>query len=328
MKAFYCDRFVLPLPAGHRFPMAKYRLLRERLLAEAIVSREDLLEPPAAAWEDLALVHAPGYLRQVASGTLPADHQRRIGFPWSSAMVERSRRSVGATIEAARAALAERTGASLAGGTHHAFRDRGEGYCVFNDVAVAARVLMRDGAIARPAIVDCDVHQGNGTAAIFAGDEAVFTCSLHGEKNFPFRKERGGLDVMLPDGTADAAYLDALARALEEVFARHDPDFLFYVSGADAYEGDRLGRLHLSIEGLRRRDELVFERAGRAGVPVAVVMGGGYAEQLEAVVTIHANTISTAASHAVHQPRRSAHARPIAPAARATPPIGWEPANG
>jgi acetoin utilization deacetylase AcuC-like enzyme len=291
MKAFYCDRFVLPLPAGHRFPMAKYRLLRERLLAEAIVSREDLLEPPAAAWEDLALVHAPGYLRQVASGTLPADHQRRIGFPWSSAMVERSRRSVGATIE-------------------------------------AARVLMRDGAIARPAIVDCDVHQGNGTAAIFAGDEAVFTCSLHGEKNFPFRKERGGLDVMLPDGTADAAYLDALARALEEVFARHDPDFLFYVSGADAYEGDRLGRLHLSIEGLRRRDELVFERAGRAGVPVAVVMGGGYAEQLEAVVTIHANTISTAASHAVHQPRRSAHARPIAPAARATPPIGWEPANG
>jgi acetoin utilization deacetylase AcuC-like enzyme len=298
MKAFYCDRFVLPLPPAHRFPMAKYRLLRERLLADTIVSRKDLHEPAAASWDHLALVHTSDYLLHIAQGTLPAEHQRRIGFPWSPAMVERARRSVGGTIGAARAALGDRTGANLAGGTHHAFSDRGEGYCVFNDVAVAARVLMREQAIRRPAIVDCDVHQGNGTAAIFAEESAVFTCSLHGENNFPFRKERGRLDVTLPDGTGDAGYLAALERALGDVFARHEPDFLFYVSGADPFEGDRLGRLRLTMDGLRRRDELVFERASYAGVPVAVVMGGGYADDIEAIVTIHANTIRTAASHA------------------------------
>ena len=207
MKAFYSDTFVLPLPAGHRFPMTKYSRLRERLIVDRIIESQDLLEAPAASWEDLRLVHTRDYLDAAAAGTLSAEMQRRIGFPWSPQMVERARRSVGATIAAARSALTEGCGANLAGGTHHAFADRGEGYCVFNDVAVAARVLQRDAGIGQMAVIDCDVHQGNGTAAIFRGDPAVFTFSMHGAKNFPFRKEVSDLDVELEDGTGDEAYL-------------------------------------------------------------------------------------------------------------------------
>lgn len=294
MLAFYSDHFVLPLPDGHKFPMAKYSRLRERILAEGIIGPEQLHEAPAAEWDDLRLVHDPSYVDAVATGTVPPDVQRRIGFPWSPQMVERARRSVGATIAAAQAALDEGTAANLAGGTHHAFADRGEGFCVFNDVAVAARVLQRDHHARRIAIVDLDVHQGNGSAAIFAGDPSVFTFSMHGAKNFPFRKETSDLDVALDDGAADAEYLELLQRHLASVLNGHQPDFVFYLAGADPYEGDRLGRLKLTIDGLRRRDEIVLEACRTAGLPVAISMSGGYAPDIDAIVTIHANTIRTA----------------------------------
>ena len=287
---------MLPLPEGHKFPMAKYAGLRERILAEGIVRPEDLHEAPAAAWEDLVLVHDRAYVDAVAAGTLPRETQRRIGFPWSPEMVERSRRSVGATIAAARTALDEGVAANLAGGTHHSFADRGEGFCVFNDVAVAARVLQRDRDAHRIAIVDLDVHQGNGTAAIFKDDETVFTFSMHGEKNFPFRKEASDLDVPLADDTGDDEYLSLLRHHLDEVLNRHQPDFVFYLAGADPYEGDRLGRLKLTIEGLRSRDEIVFSVCKRGGLPVAVSMSGGYANDIDAIITIHANTIRSAAN--------------------------------
>ena len=294
MRAFYSDHFVLPLPEGHKFPMAKYSRLRERILAEGIVSREDLQEAPAADWEDLALVHDAGYIDAVRAGTVAKDIQRRIGFPWSPQMVERSRRSVGATIAAANVALDEGVSANLAGGTHHSFADRGEGFCVFNDVAVAARVLQRDQHAHRIVIVDLDVHQGNGTAAIFSGDDSVFTFSMHGEKNFPFKKEVSDLDVALADGTGDDEYLTLLRRHLHDVLNRHQPDFVFYLAGADPYEGDRLGRLKMTINGLRERDEIVLGACSKAGLPVAVSMSGGYATDVDAIVTIHTNTILTA----------------------------------
>jgi acetoin utilization deacetylase AcuC-like enzyme len=314
VKAFYSDTFVLPLPEHHRFPMAKYRLLRERLVKEAVLDPCDLRVAEPATWDDLRLVHDARYVDAVATGTLGADAQRRIGFPWSPMMVERSRRSVGATIAAARdvtaarpnpdanadfAALATATqsakvAANLAGGTHHAFRDRGEGYCVFNDVAVAAAVLLRDGAVARIAVIDCDVHQGNGTAAIFRHQPAVFTLSLHGAKNFPFRKETSDLDVTFEDGAGDEEYLAALDRHLPAVLEAHRPEMVFYLAGADPYEGDRLGRLKLTIGGLQRRDRMVFDACHARDIPAVVVMSGGYAPDVDAIVTIHTNTIREA----------------------------------
>lgn len=296
MRAFYSDHFVLPLPDGHKFPMAKYSRLRERLLAESIVALDDLHEAPLATIEDLQLVHAPEYVEAVVTGTVPHEIQRRIGFPWSPQMVERSRRSVGATIAAAHAALDDGVAANLAGGTHHAFADRGEGFCVFNDVAVAARVLQQHQLARRIAIVDLDVHQGNGTAAIFAGDPSVFTFSMHGDKNFPFRKEASDLDVPLADGTGDAEYLSLLQSHLHDVLNRHQPDFVFYLAGADPFEGDRLGRIKMTIDGLERRDEMVLEACTRARLPVAISMSGGYANDIDAIVTIHANTIRVARS--------------------------------
>jgi len=304
VKAFYSDTFVLPLPEHHRFPMAKYRLLRERLVGEGIVSAQDMHVPEPIGWDELRLVHDAAYVDGVATGTLPAEAQRRIGFPWSEMMVERSRRSVGATLAAARevtgarafqpSGTTERIAANLAGGTHHAFRDRGEGYCVFNDVAVAAAVLLRDGAITRAAVVDCDVHQGNGTAAIFRDEPAVFTFSLHGARNFPFRKETSDLDVTFEDGAGDDEYLAALGEHLPVVLDTHRPDVVFYLAGADPYEGDRLGRLRLTIDGLRTRDRQVFDACRDRGLPVAVVMSGGYAQDVDAIVTIHTNTIREA----------------------------------
>lgn len=296
MRAFYSDHFVLPLPDGHQFPMAKYSRLRERILAEGTIAPEQLYEAPAADWDDLRLVHDPVYVDAVANGTVPAAVQRRIGFPWSPQMVERARRSVGATIAAARAALDDGAAANLAGGTHHAFADRGEGFCVFNDVAVASRVLQRDQHARRIAIVDLDVHQGNGTAAIFASDASVFTFSMHGAQNFPFRKEISDLDVPLNDGTGDEEYLSLLQAHLPSVLNGHQPDFVFYLAGADPYEGDRLGRLKLTIDGLRRRDEFVVGACRQAGLPLAISMSGGYAPDIDAIVTIHANTIRTAAN--------------------------------
>jgi acetoin utilization deacetylase AcuC-like enzyme len=295
VKAFYSDTFVLPLPEGHRFPMAKYARLRERILAERVLRAADVQEAPLAEWDQLRLVHTAEYVEAVATGTLPTEIQRRIGFPWSVQMVERARRSVGATIAASRTALVEGCAANLAGGTHHAFADRGEGFCVFNDVAVAARVLQHEHLARRIAVVDCDVHQGNGTASIFAGDADVFTLSLHGAKNFPFKKEKSHWDIELEDGTGDEPYLQVLAHSLAEVMARHAPAFVFYLAGADPYEGDRLGRLKLTVDGLRRRDELVLEYCRRNGIPTVVTMSGGYAPDVDAIVTIHTNTIRTAA---------------------------------
>jgi acetoin utilization deacetylase AcuC-like enzyme len=296
VRAFYSDHFVLPLPEGHRFPMAKYARLRERILADGILLPGQVQEAPAASWDDLRLVHTPEYVGAVATGSLPRDAARRIGFPWSAAMVERARRSVGATIAAARVALTDGVAANLAGGTHHAFADRGEGFCVFNDVAVAAKVLVREGLAQRVAVVDCDVHQGNGTAAIFRDDPTVFTFSMHGARNFPFRKETSDLDVPLEDGAGDGEYLPLLVGHLPIVAERHRPDFVFYLAGADPYEGDRLGRLKMTLAGLRRRDEIVLDWCRTMDVPVAVTMSGGYAADVDAIVTIHAGTIAAAAA--------------------------------
>ncbi|MEZ5292475.1 MAG: histone deacetylase [Vicinamibacterales bacterium] len=298
MKAFYSDHFVLPLPESHRFPMAKYARLRERVVAEGVLAPGHLVEAPLAPWDDLRLVHVPAYVEAVANGTLPADMQRRIGFPWSPGMVERSRRSVGATIAAGRAALLDGVAANLAGGTHHAFADRGEGYCVFNDVAVATRALQREARVDHVAVIDLDVHQGNGTAAIFRDDPSVFTFSMHGAKNYPFRKEQSDLDVELADGTTDAEYLAALDRHLSAVLERHRPALVFYLAGADPFAGDRLGRLDLSKAGLAARDRMVFDRCRLAGIPVAVTMSGGYAPDVEDIVAIHVSTIREAAASA------------------------------
>lgn len=297
VKAFYCDHFVLPLPEGHRFPMEKYRLLRERVLESGAVEPADLLVPEAATDEQILRVHDPGYLHRVASGELDRLEVRRIGFPWSPAMVERSRRSAGATLAACREALESGAAVNLAGGTHHAFPDHGEGYCVLNDAAIAARAMQAEGRVNRVVIVDCDVHQGNGTAAVFRGDPSVFTFSIHGRRNFPFRKERSDLDVELEDGTGDDAYLLALEEGLDHALGHHGgagADLAIYVSGADPHERDLLGRLKLTREGLRDRDRLVFERCHRAGLPVAVVMAGGYGADVRETVEVHLQTVAEA----------------------------------
>lgn len=289
MDAFYADHFVLPLPEGHRFPMSKYRLLRDGLVGLPDLK---LLEAPVASDTQLLLVHDPVYVQSVLKGTLEPKAQREIGFPWTPEMVERSRRSVGATIAACQSAKREGIAVNLAGGTHHAYRDKGSGYCVFNDAAVAARVLQRQaGRSMSILIIDLDVHQGNGTAAIFKNDPSVFTLSLHGEKNFPFRKEPSDLDVPLGDGVSDAVYLDALVQALKQVAQRFTPEFVIYLAGADPHEGDRLGRLKLTYEGMRQRDRLVFEYAERLSIPIAVSMAGGYGNKIETTVAVHLQTV-------------------------------------
>jgi acetoin utilization deacetylase AcuC-like enzyme len=298
VRLFYADHYVLPLPAGHRFPMEKYARLRERVVSENVAAPDQLRAPPAASEEQLCRAHHPRYVRRVFEGDLTPAEIRRIGFPWSPEMVERSRRSAGATLEACRAALEEGVAVNLAGGTHHAFADRGEGYCVFNDSAIAARAMQEEGRVARVLVVDCDVHQGNGTASIFADDPTVFTFSIHGAKNFPFRKEKSDLDVDLPDGVEDEAYLSDLAPALAEAISRCRPDLAIYVSGADPYAGDRLGRLSISREGLAERDRVVFAALRGAGVPVAVTMAGGYARDIEDTVAIHLQTVRLAAGFA------------------------------
>jgi acetoin utilization deacetylase AcuC-like enzyme len=300
MKAYQSDRFVLPLPEGHRFPMQKYRLLREAVQAQ--LPGITLHEAPLASDGELALAHVPNYVSDVAHGTLSAAAQREIGFPWSPAMVERSRRSVGATIAAARAALNEGVSANLAGGTHHADAQRGSGFCVFNDVAVAARLMQAEWhrhqrRLLRVAVIDLDVHQGNGTATIFEDDPTVFTLSLHGERNFPFRKARSDLDVELPDGCEDAAYLAALDTALDTLWQRtaaHPPGLIFYVAGADPHEGDRLGRLRLTAEGLAERDRRVLAAARERGMPVAISMAGGYGRDIAVTVGLQVTTLRLA----------------------------------
>jgi len=291
MRIYHTDHFVLPLPAGHRFPMRKYAELRQRVAAVA----PDLLSVPEAATDaELALAHDPAYVRAVAAGTLDGPALRRIGFPWSPAMVERSRRSTGATLAACRSALACGCGVNLAGGTHHAHRAFGEGFCVFNDAAVAVRVLQTERRIARALVVDLDVHQGDGTAAIFAGDPDIFTLSLHGRHNFPFRKQASCLDIELDDGTGDDAYLAALQAALPYALARARPELAVYLAGADPYAGDRLGRLRLSKQGLAARDAYVLGEFARRCVPVAIAMAGGYADNIDDVVDIHFATVALA----------------------------------
>lgn len=298
MKIFYSDRFVLPLPDGHRFPMEKYRRLREAIEAHPDFADSRPEVPGPATDEDLLRVHDAGYLAKVLSGSLDRAEERRIGFPWSPGLVERSRRSVGGTIGAALGALEDGTGVNLAGGTHHAFADRGEGFCVFNDVAVAIGTVRSMGLVRRAGVLDLDVHQGNGTASIYANDPEVFTASVHGAANFPFRKERSDLDLPLPDGTEDGPFLEAVARAVEAVRERGRAELAFYLAGADAYREDRLGRLSVSREALAERDRIVMDGLVGRGIPVAVVMAGGYAREVSDTVAIHLRSVLTSRAYA------------------------------
>ncbi|HJV52052.1 MAG TPA: histone deacetylase [Noviherbaspirillum sp.] len=296
MKAFYSDHFVLPLPEGHRFPMRKYRLIREGVLAA--VPDIEFNEAPCTSDGVLALAHHPAYIRRVSEGELSAAEQKAIGFPWSPQMVERSRRSAGATIAACRVALEQGVAANLAGGTHHAYADRGEGFCVFNDAAIAARLMQAERRVQRVAIVDLDVHQGNGTASILARDESVFTLSLHAQNNYPFKKENSDLDVALADGTDDAGYLHALQDALAEMFRRFAPQLIIYLAGADPHEGDRLGRLKLTLAGLAARDRMVLDQARERRIPTAIAMAGGYGKNIQDTVAVHVQTVGIASRYA------------------------------
>ena len=295
MKVFYSDHFVLPLPEGHRFPMAKYSMLRERVAADGICGPGELRTPRAVTDEEILRAHAPGYLERVVSGTLTDKEMRRIGFPWSEQMVERSRRASGGTIGACLAAMEEGFAANLAGGTHHAFAGRGEGYCVFNDSAIAARAVQASGLVERVVVIDTDVHQGNGTAEILRGDATVFTFSIHGAKNFPFHKEESDLDAPLPDGADDTEFLTTLERGLEMALEAADADLAIYLAGADPFEGDRLGRLSVTPSGLAERDRMVLEACRDRGIPVAVTMAGGYARNVEDTVDVHFQSIKRAA---------------------------------
>ncbi|MBC7623812.1 MAG: histone deacetylase [Aeromicrobium sp.] len=295
MKLFYADHFVLPLPAGHRFPMEKYQMLRERLLATGEFAHHEFFVPPAATFTELTRAHAPDYVLRVERGEMSIQEMKLIGFPWSLEMVERSKRSSGATIAACRAAIKDGAAANLAGGTHHAFYDRGEGFCIFNDAVIAARTMQAEKLAMNVAVIDCDVHQGNGTAAIASGDTSIFTFSIHGARNYPFRREfPSDLDIDLADGTNDDAYLVALRDGLAQLFIRFTPDLVIYLAGADPYEDDRLGRLRVSMDGLQRRDQLVYEACVERRLPVAVVMAGGYARKIEDTVAIHTNTVVAA----------------------------------
>jgi len=295
VRAYYSDSFVLPLPPGHRFPMEKYARLRSRVAAELPAGVVQLELAPAASDAEILRAHDAAWLQAVVAGTLTPRQQRDIGFPWSPQMVERSRRSAGATVAACRAALADGTAVNLAGGTHHAFRDHGAGYCVFNDAAIAAAAMQAERAALRVLVVDCDVHQGDGTAAILAADASVFTFSIHGRNNYPFVKQSSDLDVELDDGTGDAEYLERLDDGLDHAFAAARAGMAIFLAGADPYAGDRLGRLSLSRQGLAERDRLVFGRCARAGVPVAACMAGGYARDMDETVDIHLQTVRIAA---------------------------------
>lgn len=296
MDVYYHDLFTFPLPQGHRFPIQKYVLLRQRLVEEGVIPLADLHVPAPANDDQLLLVHAQEYLQKIKNGGLTKKEIRRLGFPWSLDLVERSRRSVGSTIAACRSALENGLAASLAGGTHHAFPDHGQGFCVFNDVAVAVRVMQKETKAERALIVDCDVHQGNGTAGIFEGDSRVFTFSIHGAKNFPFRKSQSDLDIDLQDGTGDEEYLAALKDGLEKAFDEADAEWVIYLAGADPYQEDRLGRLSLTKSGLARRDRMVLESSRQRGLPVAIVMSGGYGEDVKDTVDIHFQTVRLAAA--------------------------------
>ena len=286
--------YTFPLPAGHRFPIAKYELLRRQVVADGLVPADGVHEPARACTDALRLVHTDDYLARLFEGRLRPDELRRLGFPWSEALLERSFRAVGGTCESARAALEYGVAMNLAGGTHHAFADRGEGFCVFNDVAVAIRVLQREKRIGRAAVIDLDVHQGNGTHAIFAGDASVFTFSMHGGRNYPFAKIPGCVDVELADGTEDDEYLEVLGSRLPGVLVGAQADLVVYLAGADPYAGDRLGRLGLTLDGLARRDAIVIGACREVGIPVAITIAGGYGRDIDDTVRAHVNTVRIA----------------------------------
>lgn len=292
MRAWSSARFSIALPDGHRFPIAKYAAIRDGVVTRGILPPEAIAEPERVERWALGLVHTERYVNAVMDGTLGPDEVRRLGLPWGPDLRERSLRTAQGTVEAARDALADGVGINLAGGTHHAFADRGEGFCVFNDVAIATRVLQREGRVRRVAVVDLDVHQGNGTAAIFADDPDVFTFSMHGAGNFPFHKERSRLDVELPDRCDDATYLAQLDRHLDVVLDAAEPELIFYLAGADPFVEDRFGRLGLSIAGLLERDRRVIRACRRRHLPLVLTLAGGYARNLEDIVTIHTNTVA------------------------------------
>jgi acetoin utilization deacetylase AcuC-like enzyme len=290
MHVFYTPRYYADIGDGHIFPIRKFERVRDRLLSEGTLQPEEIFEPLPATIEQVCMVHTEDYVSRLCNGTLTAKELRRLGLPWSEALVRRSFYATGGTIAAARVALVEGYGSNLAGGTHHSFADRGEGFCVLNDVAVAIHVLRKEELIERAAIVDCDVHQGNGTATIFTGDDATFTFSIHGANNYPLFKAQSTLDLELRDGTTDTEYLNCLLRSLPTVFA-FDPDIVFYLAGADPFAGDKLGRLALTVDGLRQRDACVLRECYERELPVATVMSGGYGKDINDTIEIHCNTI-------------------------------------
>jgi acetoin utilization deacetylase AcuC-like enzyme len=291
LKAFYADHYVLPLPVGHRFPMEKYKKLRDLVSQLEGVQLENA---PVVTDTQILYAHDASYLIKVLQGSLSPQEQQEIGFPWSMQMVERSRRSAGATLAAAKAALKEGVAANLAGGTHHAYRNKGSGFCVFNDSAITARALQKEiHPKLKVAIIDLDVHQGNGTASILENDSSIFTLSIHGENNFPFTKEISDLDIGLPNGADDESYLVALHQGLELFNKRFKPDCIIYLAGADPHEGDRLGKLNVSKEGMRLRDECIFQLGLDRQIPIAFSMAGGYGKEIQSTVDIHLQTIQT-----------------------------------
>jgi acetoin utilization deacetylase AcuC-like enzyme len=298
MHIYYCDTFVLPLPPEHRFPMQKYSLLRERVLRSGLLAPARVREPRGATDEQITRVHDPAYLQRVIDGTLSEREVRRIGFPWSPQMIVRSRHSVGGTLGAARSALQYGAGANLAGGTHHAGYAYGAGFCIFNDVVITAQTLIAEGLVQRVLIVDADVHQGEGTAALCQDTPHIFTYSIHGAKNFPFRKQPSDLDIGLPDETTDADYLHHFEIGLLQALSVAHADLILYIAGADPYTHDRLGRLNVSRAGLAERDRLLFAHALSMGLPVATMMGGGYARDVNAIVDIHFNSVAQTVAYA------------------------------
>ncbi len=289
-KLFYSPYYYADIGENHVFPIRKFELVKDILLNEGTIKPHEIIAPEPAEIKDLLLVHTEDYISRLVSGNLTAKEVRKLGLPWSESLVRRSFHAISGTINAAKSALENGVSSNLAGGTHHAFPDRGEGFCVLNDVAVSIKLLQKHNLAKRFLIVDCDVHQGNGTAFIFKNDESVFTFSMHGAKNYPLHKENSSLDIELPDKTGDDEFLETLTEALPRIFT-HNPDIIFYLGGADPFEKDKLGRLSLTIAGLRERDEIVLEFAKERSVPIVTTMSGGYAENIEDTVEIHANTI-------------------------------------
>jgi acetoin utilization deacetylase AcuC-like enzyme len=289
-RVFYSPNYYADIGEGHVFPIRKFEIAKDILLSEGTLRPEEIVAPELVDRDDLLLVHTPDYIDRLAAGELTAKEIRKLGLPWSEALVRRSFTAISGTINASRVALEFGIASNLAGGTHHAYPERGEGFCVLNDVAVSIRVLQRERLASRFLIIDLDVHQGNGTAFIFQNSPEVFTFSMHGAKNFPLFKENSHLDIELADGTGDEEYLETLDHALSRL-RLHNADVIFYLAGADPFVGDRLGRLALTKDGLKRRDENVLKFARDEGIPIVTTLSGGYAERIEDTVDIHCNTI-------------------------------------